>query len=175
MSTHLSHMAWADSVVWQAVLASPKAHQDKNLKERLSHIHMVQHAFLGLWRKTAPATDSNAKHSMREILIYGRSFHEEASTYWDTLSAPDLKQSVDVPWASEYTDPKGTEAVKPNLGETLLHLCGHTTHHRGQIAARLREIGGEHPITDFIVLIWRGRQDAVWPAESVIQDNPHSR
>ena len=38
----------------------------------------------------------------------------------------------------------------------------HTQHHRGQISARLREVGGEPPTVDFIVWLWTGRPGAAW-------------
>jgi len=35
--------------------------------------------------------------------------------------------------------------------------------HRGQVAARLREIGGEPPLVDFIAWVRLGRPEPVWP------------
>jgi len=50
------------------------------------------------------------------------------------------------------------------LVETMLQIPSHSTHHRGQIATRLREIGGEPPITDFIMWAFTGKPAASWPA-----------
>jgi hypothetical protein len=41
-------MSWADAVVWRAVLSLPAAAGDRSLREKLWHIHMVQHAFLAI-------------------------------------------------------------------------------------------------------------------------------
>ena len=44
-----------------------------------------------------------------------------------------------------------------------LHLALHTAHHRGQVNARLRELGAEPPLVDYIAWLWKGRPDAMWP------------
>jgi uncharacterized damage-inducible protein DinB len=49
------------------------------------------------------------------------------------------------------------------LEETALQVVFHTTHHRGQICARLRELGGEPPTPDFLAWVWLGRPQAAWP------------
>jgi uncharacterized damage-inducible protein DinB len=38
----------------------------------------------------------------------------------------------------------------------------HSQHHRGQNATRLRELGGEPPMTDLIVWYWKGRPGPRW-------------
>ena len=45
----------------------------------------------------------------------------------------------------------------PTLAETALQVAMHSTYHRGQVNARLRQIGGEPPLVDFIAWIWFGR------------------
>jgi len=40
----------------------------------------------------------------------------------------------------------------------------HSTHHRGQVNSRIRELKGEPPLVDFIVWIWLGKPAAAWPA-----------
>ena len=44
------HMRWADAVVWRAALAHGPAADDQTLRDRFFHIHMVQRAFLFIWR-----------------------------------------------------------------------------------------------------------------------------
>ena len=44
------HMAWADAVIWRAILqAAPPT--DDRLHHLLHHIHTVQHAFLPVWNE----------------------------------------------------------------------------------------------------------------------------
>lgn len=38
------------------------------------------------------------------------------------------------------------ELTNPTLGEALMPVDSHSTHHRGQVNARIRELGVEPPI-----------------------------
>jgi uncharacterized damage-inducible protein DinB len=38
----------------------------------------------------------------------------------------------------------------------------HSSYHRGQVAQRLRELGEEPPLSDFIAWIWMDRPGADW-------------
>ena len=38
----------------------------------------------------------------------------------------------------------------------------HSTYHRGQVNVRLRELGGEPQLVDFIAWVWEGKPRAVW-------------
>lgn len=51
-----------------------------------------------------------------------------------------------------YRNSKGTEFHTP-LGEILLHVLLHGAYHRGQIAVRIRDGGGEPVNTDFITFV----------------------
>lgn len=48
------------------------------------------------------------------------------------------------------------------LGETMIQVAMHSQYHRGQINTRLRELGAEPPLVDYIAWIWFGRPDAAW-------------
>lgn len=50
-----------------------------------------------------------------------------------------------------YTNTKGDVFVK-NLGQTLLHLFNHQTHHRGQVTTLLTQAGVDVGPTDMIIL-----------------------
>lgn len=50
-----------------------------------------------------------------------------------------------------YKNSKGTE-YENTVGDTLLHIFNHTTHHRGQIIMKLRKDDIEVPVTDYIFL-----------------------
>lgn len=49
----------------------------------------------------------------------------------------------------EYQNSKGGQ-FKNTVSEILFHISNHTSHHRGQIMANLRQIGVEPFITDYI-------------------------
>ena len=48
------------------------------------------------------------------------------------------------------------------LGETALQVPLHTIYHRGQVNARIRALGGEPPLVDYIAWIWLGRPAPEW-------------
>ena len=58
--------------------------------------------------------------------------------------------------------PRLGSAGPATVAECLLQLALHSAHHRGQVAAWLREAGGEPPLTDFIAWIWTGRPAPAW-------------
>ena len=49
------------------------------------------------------------------------------------------------------------------FGETMLQVSQHSTYHRGQVNARLRELGIDAPLTDFIAWVWQGKPAPEWP------------
>jgi uncharacterized damage-inducible protein DinB len=69
-----------------------------------------------------------------------------------------------LPWMDMVSAQLGRTLVVPTLAETLLQVPMHSMHHRGQINARLRELGNEPPLVDFIAWIWLGKPAAEWPA-----------
>ncbi len=50
---------------------------------------------------------------------------------------------------SSGSNPVSVECTKP-VEDILTQLFGHSWYHRGQIAARVRELGGEPAATDFV-------------------------
>jgi len=52
--------------------------------------------------------------------------------------------------------------TKISIGEALTQAAMHSHYHRGQNATRLRELGGEPPMTDYIVWLWKGRPQPAW-------------
>ena len=57
-----------------------------------------------------------------------------------------------------FGDPRGNVT----LGDTALQVVAHTTHHRGQVMTRLRELGGEPPLVDYVIRVWSGSPAAEW-------------
>jgi uncharacterized damage-inducible protein DinB len=74
----------------------------------------------------------------------------------------DLEREFRLPWAVHFEERSKQPAAVHTLGESVLQVVLHTQHHRGQVAARLREAGGEPPTVDFIVWLWEGRLAASW-------------
>ena len=158
------HMEWADSRVWRAVLAHPNAVQDTRLRELLLHLHGVQRAFLALWTGqpldfsafNAAASDVMAAEPI--VRAYYRDLHAAVASFDDTT----LRRPIVTPGLERYEQQMGRTLETPTLAETMLQVASHSTYHRGQVNARLREVGGEPPLVDYIAWIWFGRPAPDW-------------
>ena len=158
------HQAWADAAMWSAVMASAVATTDAVIQERFAHIHLVQRVYLQGWQgaefdPTIPAF-VDAASRMR----WGHEYHQAVARFIEPLDADQLDEPFAMPWAAIVEQSLGRPPGPVTLVETLLQIPSHSTHHRGQIATRLREIGGEPPITDFIMWVVIGKPVAAWPA-----------
>ena len=56
---------------------------------------------------------------------------------------------------SACADRRHAALTHPTSAETAPHVAMHTTHHRGQVNARLRELGAEPPLVDYIAWLWQ--------------------
>ena len=77
------------------------------------------------------------------------------------LDPETLQRQVHFPWSQQLVERWGV-AQPATLTETILQVALHSTYHRGQVNTRLRELGAEPPLTDFIAWIWMGRPAAEW-------------
>ena len=50
----VAHAEWADTEIWNAVAAAPRALDDVGIRDYLHHIHMVQRLFVALWSRQPP-------------------------------------------------------------------------------------------------------------------------
>jgi uncharacterized damage-inducible protein DinB len=131
-----AHEEWADAEHWHAFETYPPALGDTAICERLHHIHLVQHGFLWV---TSPQRGGFAFKkledfpNMADLKNYGRQGLAEMNELLQKTDANRLEEVIEVPW-----------------------------YHRGQNATRLRELGGEPPMTDFIVWLRDGKPAARW-------------
>jgi uncharacterized damage-inducible protein DinB len=153
----IGHQAWADATLWRAIMAHAPACDDPALQDRLHHIHLVQHAFLAVvHREPITATRPGDFATLAGLLDYGRQANARARAFIDTADAAKLATRLTIPWFKE-------PPVELTAAQALVQAAMHSHYHRGQNATRLRELGGEPPLTDFIVWLWKGRPAADWP------------
>ncbi len=151
------HQAWADAEHWRAIETHPPAVADKAIRERLHHIHLVQRAFLAICRgDTLQITKPEDLPAMALLRDYGRSYHLEVAPFLDALTPARLEEMLTIPW---FKDPP----IRITVAQALTQAAMHSHYHRGQNATRLRELGGEPPLTDYIVWLWKGRPAPQWP------------
>jgi uncharacterized damage-inducible protein DinB len=156
----MGHAEWAESLVWQSVLSLPQ--EDVGLQATLHHLHMVQWAYLHVWRgetvKPRELGTFATRHALRD---WAREYYRELSPYLASLSPASLGREVRFPWADRLVQRFG--GARPAVWtDSVLQLAMHSGYHRGQVARRLRELGVEPPLTDFIAWIWMDRPAAEW-------------
>jgi uncharacterized damage-inducible protein DinB len=161
MDTYLhelySHQEWADAEHWRAFEAHPAALEDKAIRERLLHIHLVQRAFLWV---AGPRTSQFALKkledfaSMADLKRYAQEYQVEIARLMQGMDAARLEQVIEVPW---FKPP-----LKISVRHALTQCAMHSHYHRGQNATRLRELGGAPPGTDFIEWLRNGQPAAKW-------------
>lgn len=157
-----AHMQWADAAVWKAVLASSAATEDAKLQEVLNHLHVVQRAFLKAWRGEAFEEGFPTFTNAITLRDWARDYYEEANAYLTKLGEDGLQQPMSLPWAALVEKRFGRPPESTTIGETALQVALHSTYHRGQMNARLRELGGEPTLVDYIAWLWQGRPAAEW-------------
>ena len=159
-----AYTAWADSIVWTAVINDADASTDKRIRDYLFHLHMVQGIFLKAWQGEPLISPSDEAPNLAAILALAQSTHERLAMYCSKLEESKLSEAVTLPWAGRVIQLTGKEPAMSTLGDTLLQVVNHSTYHRGQVNARLRALGGEPPMTDYIAWVWLGKPEAAWPA-----------
>jgi len=152
------HQVWADAEHWRAIGAHAPARDDKAIRDRLHHIAIVQRAFLwtvGDRQDAFVFTKPEDFSSFDALLVYAREHHDCLAPAIAATSEARLAESIAIPW---FTDPP----LSLTVAEALTQAAMHTHYHRGQNATRLRELGGEPPMTDYIYWLWKGRPEPIW-------------
>lgn len=161
MSSYLdelyAHQEWADAEHWRAFEGHPAALEDKAIRERLLHIHLVQQFFLWV---VGPQTSQFAVKkledfaTMTELKDYARQYHAAVGKLLRSFTAEQMEELVEPPW---FNPP-----LKLSRRHALTQAALHSHYHRGQNATRLRELGGAPPMTDFIIWLRAGQPAAKW-------------
>jgi uncharacterized damage-inducible protein DinB len=158
-------MEWADARVWTAALRTEPA--DPRLHHVLSHVHIVQRAFLTMWTNGdigAAVERTKELHTLPDLLAWARTYYPEAHAFLDAATDDRLAAPLQMPWAAQIEASLGRPPASTTLAETFLQVTSHSTYHRGQVNARLRELGVEPPLVDYIAWLWAGRPAPEWTA-----------
>ena len=152
-----AHQEWADAEHWRAFEAHPQALEDKAIRERLHHIHLVQHAFFWI---TGPRREPFANRKLEEfqsisdLKKYAQEDLLRLNEFVKSLDPTQAEQIIEIPW---FRPP-----AKISIRQALTQAAMHSHYHRGQNATRLRELGGVPPMTDFIAWLHKGQPPAQW-------------
>ena len=163
LSDLVRHMEWGDATIWQAVFQSAPALADRRILMWLYHIHTVQRVFTQLWRGEEPRfRDPSEFAEPHQLAAWGREGHQLLRAFVTNVAPTDLAAEIRVPWTGEIAQTLGRDLRPPTLGQTITQVAMHSVHHRAQINVRLRELGAEPPIVDFIAWIWWGQPEPTW-------------
>jgi len=151
-----AHQAWADAEHWKAFKAHPVALEDDAIRKRLYHIHLVQRAF----RRIVSKEKYDLKKfedfpEMEAMKDWAMRYHEEVRHFMSNLNEEKLAENVTIPW---FRNPP----ISITIEQALTQAAMHSHYHRGQNATRLRELGGNPPLTDFIFWLWKGKPEVSW-------------
>ncbi len=156
------HMEWADATVWPAVLGSEPAQADEKLRGLLTHLHLVQHAFLRQWRGEPREAPYPTFTELPPVMAWAREYHAAVPGFLEMLTDERIAEPMPVAWADMVEKAIGRKPGGTTLGETVLQVALHSQYHRGQVNMRLRELGGTPPLVDYIAWLWFGRPAAKW-------------
>ncbi len=158
-----AHMEWADARVWKTIEGNDALLADDNLRKRLFHMHFTQLAFLGVWRgDDFQMRKADEYESLEPIKAEALTFYPAAAKILADLDDGDLTKPTVLPWAKFYARTLDGEVAVTTLGDTMLQVAMHTQHHRAQINTKIRELGGEPRLVDYIGWVWAGRPAAEW-------------
>ena len=159
-----AHMEWADALIWKTALATDAALADKDFHERLFHVHATQKAFYQVWKKEELIRHKSDEFpTLPALLDWIKPCYGEIKAFVDKLDEERLEEPAILPWAHFFTRRTGHEPQPTTLGETMLQLASHSTHHRAQNNLLLRKLGAEPPLIDYIGWLWLGRPEPIWP------------
>jgi uncharacterized damage-inducible protein DinB len=155
-------LALAVASIWRCVL-DRDGDTDPMLNELLHHQLLVQHAFASVWRdEPLVLSEASAFPDLPAIARWGRDGVAELGELVQTVTEADIDRELSFPWAEEVAVTLRKPPGPVTLGESAIQVALHSSHHRGQIAARLRELGSSPPLVDWIAWLWHGRPAADW-------------
>ena len=155
------HMEWADARIWSEVVRIAAAQDDQWLREKLFHMHDTQQAFLSLWTVRPRPTPEDVG-SLAAVYEWARPYYALAGRFLDATNEEALAGPVSDAFGDRMRQHFGDQRGNVTLGVTAFHVAAHTTHHRGQVMTRLRELGGDPPLVDYVIWVWWGCPVAEW-------------
>lgn len=106
-----------------------------------SHIINAHHIWLARIREETPMFE------VWELHVINSFSKVDEENYQQSLKL--LQEEKDLDRVVRYTTTKG-DPYQNSVQEILLHAVNHSTYHRGQVAALIRESGLEPPVSDYI-------------------------
>ena len=158
-----TYMSWADARMWRALSNLPASSKDKNFIGLIAHLHTTQRAFLQVWKdEPFEFVSPDSFSTLEEVFDFASPFYSSAIDFIGSLKDEDLQSPMVLPWAKFFGRQLGHDPADTTLGETILQLSHHTSHHRGQANMQIRMKGGTPLLLDYIGWLWSERPEADW-------------
>lgn len=156
-----AHMEWADARIWSVVREHETVSRDPFVREKLAHIHLVHWVWLHTWtdRPWQPP-DTQQGPDAQTIWRWARPYYADVRAFLDTVTPERLVTPLPDAFMQQIEEHLGPGARRPTIGESAYQVASHTTHHRGQLATRIRALGVAPPPVDYIVWVWHDRPAA---------------
>ncbi len=161
------YTGWADAEVFAGIRKTPDTGKDESLLAKLRHSQMVQGAFLDVLEKKPFDPEATRSLDIAALEQFTITVHRRAESYYNSLTPEMLDTVIELPWARHFGEKLGFDVRKTTLAELLVQVFSHTTYHRGQVNARLRELGVKPAMVDFIAWVWANKPAAAWHGEGV--------
>lgn len=157
-----AHMEWADAKVWSVALRPGKASTDRSLHDKLLHLHRTQLAYLNMWCDRPQEAPPSNITDLAGLYQWACPYYADVRAFLATADSSALAQPVSEPFRQRMEQALGVARSSLTIGDTVCDVPSHTTHHRGQLNIRLRELDEVPPIVDYVAWVWSGRPAAKW-------------
>ena len=142
------HQAWADGEHWKLLHEHAALLEDAEIRKRLNHMLMAMRMLTALARgENVDPSGWKDIEDGKELELAQQKANADAAA---ALEAIDLEKMIALP-----RGPRGPWEAP--AGVLLLQAITHSQHHRGQNASRMRQLGVNPPMTDFVVWYALGR------------------
>jgi uncharacterized damage-inducible protein DinB len=151
LRSHIDYTAWASWMLVQA--ASGLSHEDltrdfgtadKSVLGTLVHIFAADRVWLARLKAESPNIFvTEADYQLAVLQNDWPALHRQWKAWAGELTDEAARADV------SYTDMSGNSWRQP-LGQLVLHVVNHGTHHRGQVSGFLRAMGQAPPKLDLV-------------------------
>jgi uncharacterized damage-inducible protein DinB len=146
------YQAWADATHWKTLRENAALLEDAEIRKRLNHMVAAMKLLTGLARGEMP--DHAPAKDIDSIDDLAAAMRNAQTNLTSVLESVDLDRMIALP-----RGPKGP--FEAPAGVLLLQAFMHGQHHRGQNSSRMRQLGVDPPMTDFVIWYALGRPNAI--------------
>ena len=118
--------------------------KDERLGDLLSHIVLAQKLWLNRVLKREVVVKPWDKLPVQECVSQSTSITAEWVNLLESFTDKELDKRI------EYTNTKGEKYIN-TIRDIVVQVINHSTYHRAQIAQKVKALGGNPAVTDYIV------------------------